>query len=215
MDIIYLGHASFRIKGKKAVVITDPFDPKMVGLKYPKVDCDIVTVSHQHKDHNFLESVKGYKFVIQGPGEYEVSGVSITGIKSFHDTKRGEERGKNTIFVIEMDGFKIAHLGDLGHRLDDETLEKMGQIDILMIPTGGFYTINSKVASEVVRDIEPSVTIPMHYKIEGVNEENFGVLEPLDKFLKEVGINVEKRDKLSVDEKEIREEKKTLVLESR
>src|SRR4030043_2410474 len=104
MDISYLGHSSFRIKGKNASVVTDPFDSQMVGLKFPSVEADIVTVSHDHNDHNQSQLVKGVKRVVAGPGEYEIMGVSIIGIPSYHDSEKGAARGKNIIYVYKIDG---------------------------------------------------------------------------------------------------------------
>lgn len=213
MDITYLGHSSFRLRGKSAVVVTDPFDSKMVGLKYPKVSADIVTVSHDHKDHSSAEQIKDVQMVINGPGEYEVKGVSIIGLQTFHDDKKGQERGKNTIYLLEIDKLRIAHLGDLGHKLEEKTVEDLGTVDILMIPVGGVYTIGSTVASEVIRDIEPSIVIPMHYKSSGMDEKSFGKLSTLDDFLKEVGMTVEEMDKFSIKKSDfIDGESKVVVL---
>ena len=189
MEIIYLGHSSFKIKGKTASVVTDPFDPKMVGLKYSSPEADIVTVSHNHNDHNQTQLVKNVKKIIDGPGEYEIQGISIIGFNSFHDAKKGEVRGKNTIYVFEVDGIRIAHLGDLGHSLSEELVGDIGDIDILMLPIGGVYTISSSVAAEIVRSVEPTIIIPMHFKVEGINSENFLRLESVESFLKEVGLD--------------------------
>src|SRR3990170_913648 len=109
MEITYLGHSSFRLKASKGIVLTDPFDPDMVGLKFPKVSADLVTVSHQHEDHNRVNLVAEVKKEISGPGEYEVQGISFIGIPTYHDNEKGEKRGKNTIFVIEMDNLRILH----------------------------------------------------------------------------------------------------------
>lgn len=215
MEITYLGHSCFRLQGKSATLVTDPYDPKVVGLRLAKLTCDIVTISHQHFDHNFLDSIKETKKVISGPGEYEISGVSITGVSSFHDNKKGALRGKNTIFMIEMDGIKSVHLGDLGHVLSDNTLELIGEVDILMVPVGGVYTIGPREASQVVRDIEPCIVIPMHYKVQGLNEETFGKLQGVEEFLKEVGLEVERMDKLSVKKEDLVEEKRAVILGKR
>lgn len=213
MDITYLGHSSFRIKGKDAALVTDPYD-KYIGLKFPSVEADIVTISHQHEDHNQAELVSGDKKVVDGPGEYEIKGVSIIGFPSFHDDKKGEERGKNTIYVIEMDGFRLAHLGDLGHPLSDELVAEIGDIDILMIPVGGKFTIDSAQAVSVVQAIEPSITIPMHYQVPGLDPKTFSELESVEKFLKEVGITTEVLPKLSVKREDIiPEAQKIVVLE--
>jgi L-ascorbate metabolism protein UlaG (beta-lactamase superfamily) len=212
MDITYLGHSSFKIKTKLASVITDPFDPKMVGLKYSGAEGEIVTVSHQHADHNASEKVSGVKKVFEGPGEYEVSGVSIMGYSTFHDAKNGEERGDNTIYVIEADGLRVVHLGDLGHGLSDELIDEIGDTDVLMIPVGGFYTLGPKEAVEVVSKIEPYFVIPMHYKLPGMNAANFDKLEPVETFLKESGLPVEHLPKFSVKTEDILEDQNTKVI---
>ena len=134
MDIFYLGHSSFKLKGKHGSIITDPFDSKKVGLKYSSNEADIVSISHEHEDHNAVSAIKGEPKVISGPGEYEIKGISILGFSSFHDSKNGEERGKNTIYVFEIDTVRICHLGDLGQKLSDSLIESLGDIDVLMIP---------------------------------------------------------------------------------
>jgi L-ascorbate metabolism protein UlaG (beta-lactamase superfamily) len=212
MDITYLGHSSFRIKTKTAVVVTDPYDPKLVGLKYSGVEGDIVTVSHQHPDHNQSQLVGGARKVVDGPGEYEIMGVSILGYPSFHDAKEGAERGENTIYLIEADGLRVAHVGDLGHKLSDKMIEELGSIDILMLPVGGFYTIGPAEAAEVVKSVEPSIIIPMHYQVAGLVAENFGELAPVDAFLKEVGLPTEILPKLSIKKEELTEEQKVIQL---
>lgn len=212
MDITYLGHSSFRIKTKTATVVTDPFDPKMVGFKYSGVDGEIVTVSHNHPDHNAVDKVSGVKKVIEGPGEYEISGVSVIGYRSFHDAKNGEERGKNTIYVIEADGLRIAHLGDLGHTLSDDLVGDLGSIDILMIPVGGVYTIGPKEAVEIAGKIDPYFIIPMHYKAEGINPSEFEKLEPKETFLKEIGQPAEVLPKFSIKKEDIIDDQSTKVI---
>lgn len=212
MEITYLGHSSFKIKTKTATVVTDPFDPQMVGFKYSGVEGDIVTVSHNHADHNAYAKVGEVKKVLEGPGEYEISGVSIMGFPSFHDTKDGGERGKNTIYVIEADGLRIAHLGDLGQMIPDEIVDEMGSIDILMIPVGGFYTIGPKEAVEVCSKIDPYFIIPMHYKVEGINLSQFEHLEPKETFLKEIGMVVETLPKFTIKRDDIVENQCTKVI---
>ncbi|TEU02218.1 hypothetical protein E3I18_01380 [Candidatus Woesebacteria bacterium] len=215
MDITFLGHSSFRLKGKTATVVTDPFDPEVVGLKFPKVAADIVTVSHQHEDHNQADLVKDVKRLVSGPGEYEIMGVSIIGIPTFHDEKKGAKRGKNTIYVYEMDGLRLVHLGDLGHKLHEKILEKIGDIDILMVPVGGEYTIGPTEAVEVARAIEPKMVIPMHYQMPGLNPATFAKLSSTKPFLAEIGLLVEKTDKLSVKKENIGEESKVILLEKK
>lgn len=136
--------------------------------------------------------------MITGPGEYEIQGVSIIGIPSFHDSKKGEERGKNTIYVFEIDGLRLAHLGDLGHKLSEETVNSMGDIDVLMIPVGGQYTIDAKVAAEVARAIDPNIIIPMHYQMPGLNPAVFAELTDEKLFINELGYQSRHEKKLSL-----------------
>ena len=216
MDIVYLGHSSFKLKGKKATVITDPFDPVYVGLKYPKNDADIVTVSHNHNDHNKADLIDNVKMVINGAGEYEIMGVSIIGIETDHDASGGEERGKNIIFILEVDGLRIAHFGDLGHKLSEKLMEQMGDIDVLMIPVGGEYTIGHKQAVDIAKEFESPYVLPMHYKMPGMNEEVFGRLSGVDEFLKELGYEVERSDKLNIKKELVNhDQRKTVVLEKK
>jgi L-ascorbate metabolism protein UlaG (beta-lactamase superfamily) len=215
MDTTFLGHSSFRLKGKTASLVTDPFDPKMVGLSFPKVSADIVTISHKHDDHNKAELVKDVKKVVSGPGEYEINEVSIIGISTYHDDKKGAKRGKNTIYVIEMDGQRIVHLGDLGHKLSEKFIEKVGSVDVLMIPVGGEYTIDATQATELVRAIEPRMTIPMHFKVPKLNPETFSKLSSVEPFLTQIGLPVEKTSKLNVPVGAIEEEQKVVLLENK
>lgn len=214
MDIYPLGHSSFRIKGKVATVVTDPFSPTMVGLKFPKVEAaDMVTVSHDHEDHNNTALVGGTPFIVTGPGEYEVAGVTVLGYPTFHDDKKGEERGRNTIYKMTVDGIRIVHLGDLGHKLPEEIVDKLGDVDILFVPVGGHYTIDAAGAAEVVSQIEPLVVIPMHYKREGMAKE-FNEVEGVEKFLKLMGAEgVERINKYSVSRDRLPENTTVVVLE--
>lgn len=212
MDITYLGHSSFKIKTKTATVITDPFDSKMVGLKYSGIEGEIVTVSHDHQDHNAADKVSGVKKVVNGPGEYEISGVSIMGYKTFHDNKGGEEKGENTVYVIEADGLRLVHLGDIGHLLNDDLVEEIGDVDVLMIPVGGFFTIGPKEATEIISKIEPYFVLPMHYKTPGLSEALSEKLLPVEDFLKESGIAPENLPKFSLKKEDILEEQNTKVI---
>lgn len=212
MDITYLGHSSFRIKTKTATVVTDPFDTQMVGIKYPQQEADIVTVSHDHADHNAADKVTGVRKVIEGPGEYEVMGVSIIGYKTYHDSKNGEERGKNTVYVFETEKLRVCHLGDLGHSLSEDLVNELGDIDILIVPVGGDYTIDSKLAAEAVNKIEPFIVIPMHYQQEGLKADTFSSLDGVDNFLKETGLTVENLDKLTIKKEDIMEDQSTKVV---
>lgn len=215
MDISYLGHSSFRMRSKSTYVVTDPYDSAKVGLKMPKVTANIVTVSHDHFDHNYLANVKDYKRIVAGPGEYEIMDVSILGYASYHDDKKGEDRGKNTIYVFEMEGLRVCHLGDLGHTLKDQAVDKIGDIDVLMIPVGGEYTIGSSEALEIVRAIEPNIIIPMHYFQKGMKKDAFGKLKTADVFTKASNLNVEKTNKLVVRISDVEEGQKIVLLEKK
>lgn len=185
MEIVYLGHSSFRLKGKSSTVVTDPYDEK--SGKFPRdIDANIVTVSHDHGDHNAVNKVGGNPFIITGPGEYEVGGVSVIGVPTFHDDKEGGERGGNTVYVVEIDGLRIVHMGDLGHKLTQEQLDEIGPVGIALVPVGGTYTIDAKIASEVVKQLEASVVIPMHYQQPGMDAGTFGSLTGVEDFLKEM-----------------------------
>ncbi|MEK7525990.1 MAG: MBL fold metallo-hydrolase [Patescibacteria group bacterium] len=211
MDITYLGHSSFRIKTKTHTIVTDPFDSS-VGPKFPKTDADLVTISHHHGDHDNLADVIGYKKVFDAPGEYEVGGVSFFGIDSYHDNKKGEERGRNTIFVIETEGVTIVHLGDLGHSLTESQIDEIGAVDILMVPVGGEYTIDSKTAFDVVAAIEPKIIIPMHYKTDAHNPATFEKLEPVENFVTASGLKSETLPKLSYKVGDLPEEEQRLYI---
>lgn len=214
MEITHLGHSSFKLKGKSAVVVTDPFDPQMVGIKFPKTEADIITISHNHADHNFQQAVEGIPVVLSGPGEYEVKGVKILGISVFHDNSNGSERGKNTVYRISIDGITIVHCGDLGHKFNDIQLEMLNGANILLLPTGGFYTIDAQVACEVVSQMNPNIIIPMHYNSPNLNQENFGKLAGVDAFLKQMGKEgLIPQPKLVITKDKLSEEPMVVVLE--
>lgn len=187
MEITYLGHASFKLRGRSAVVITDPYSPEMTGLKFPKTEADIVTVSHQHEDHNQHVLVGGAPIVVSGPGEYEIKGVKIIGVATYHDNSQGTARGRNTVYRIEIDGISIIHCGDLGHKLDEKQLEILDDASVLMVPVGGFYTIDATQACEVVSQLDPKIVIPMHYSTPDHVKELSSKLATVDQFLKEIG----------------------------
>ncbi|PIV00883.1 lactamase [Candidatus Shapirobacteria bacterium CG03_land_8_20_14_0_80_39_12] len=209
MDITYLGHSSFKIKTKTATVVTDPFSPEMVGFKFPKAEADMVTVSHPHKDHDFVAGITGDPLVISQPGEYEAKGISFFGFPALHGGKTEAEKIANTIFLIEADGLSICHLGDLGEMPSPKIMEEIIGADILMVPVGGTYTFGPKEAVEIVHHIEPSIVLPMHFKAPNLPE-----LSGLEEFLDEMGVEkAEKLDKLSVVKDKLPEETKVVVLE--
>lgn len=194
MEITWLGHSCFRIKGSQATIITDPYPPDL-GYLLGKQTPRIVTVSHQHPSHSYVQGIGDEPRLVTGPGEYEISGVLIIGIPTFHDADGGRIRGKNTVYLMEVDGIAICHLGDLGHALTEEQVEEIDDVDVLLLPVGGVSTIDAPVATEVIRRLEPKVVIPMHYKTLELKRE----LEPVDKFLKEMGIEqIDSQPKLSL-----------------
>ncbi|MFA6098951.1 MAG: MBL fold metallo-hydrolase [Patescibacteria group bacterium] len=209
MHLTWLGQACFKIQGKDVTIITDPFDQK-IGLKLPRLQANIVTVSHDHYDHNNIEAVKGDPFVITQLGEYEIKKVFIRGISSWHDDKQGAERGRNIIYTFNFEDIKIVHLGDLGAKLDDEQLDKIEDVDILLIPVGGIYTLNGKQAAELVNEIEPRIVVPMHYKIPDLKEK----LNSLDAFCNEMGVkNYNAEEKLKISKRDLpADETKVVVL---
>ncbi len=216
MEIVYYGHSCFRIRTKKAVIVTDPYDDS-TGFSLPKLSADIVTVSHQHADHNNIGAVEGTPahpdpFVIQGPGEYEVSQAYIWGLQTYHDADKGKQRGKNTVYFILAEGLWMCHLGDLGHPLSDKMVEKISQTDILFLPVGGEYTLGAAQAMEVVEKINPNIVIPMHYQLPGSKI----ALASVNEFLNKAGLDeVKPIAKLSVKTDTLPEEREIIVLEKK
>ena len=188
MKVKWLGHSAFLLTSDSGTrVLTDPYKSGSydgaVGYKPITESADVVTASHQHDDHYCLEGLpEGYE-CITGAGEHEAKGLTITGVKSYHDTSKGRERGSNIIFIFEMDGLRVCHLGDLGHTLSDEEVGTIGKVDVLLIPVGGFYTIGPKEAVDVMKALSPAVTIPMHYKTESLGFP----IKPVDDFLSLAG----------------------------
>lgn len=217
MDIKYLGHSSFRIRGKSTVVVTDPFVSTSVGLKYPSTDADIVTISHEHTDHNAISEVKARKdkqpLIVRGPGEYEIQGVRIYGFSTYHDKEEGSQRGLNTMYRIQIDGVSILHCGDLGHALSAGLLDEIDNVDILIVPTGGHFTINEKEAAKVVSQVDPKIVIPMHYRT-SKHATDFSELTSVDEFLKAMDKTPEPIAKLSVTRDKLPAELEVVVLQS-
>ena len=217
MYINWYGQSCFRLQsksnGEDCALITDPYSPNY-GLKLPRLAADIVTISHDHKDHANIDAIKPAKtdkdiFLINGPGEYEINDVFVYGIHGWHDNNQGKDRGENIIYLIKMDGITICHLGDLGQKeLTNEQLEMMNNVDVLLIPVGGKYTINADEAAKIVADIEPRIIIPMHYKIPGLNID----IDDAKKFIKAMGNTAEEIDKLKITKKDLPEEETKLVI---
>lgn len=209
MNIQWFGQSCFRIEAKDGSILIDPFS-KDIGLRPPRVKDDLVLVTHDHYDHNAVGDTSE-TFLVNTPGEYERKGIYVRGILSYHDRAGGSERGLNTIYIIKAEDIRICHLGDLGQdKLTDEQVEGIGEVDVLMLPVGGKYTIDYKDAMEIISQIEPKIIIPMHYKVKDLKID----LEGPEKFIKEVGLTPEKIDKLKIAKKTLpTEEVKLIVLE--
>jgi L-ascorbate metabolism protein UlaG (beta-lactamase superfamily) len=209
MEIMWYGQACFRLRSRGLAVVTDPYSPE-IGLKLPRLTATIVTVSHQHEDHNYIDAIKGPPFIISGPGEYEIEGIFVIGVGTYHDAKQGQERGKNTAYLIEFEGLTICHLGDLGHVLTQEQVEQLNSVDILLIPVGGKYTLNGSKAAEVVGLLEPKIIIPMHYKVPGLNVQ----VEGASRFLKELAVEPpSKLELLTISKSQLPDETRVVLLE--
>ncbi len=215
MNITWYGQSCFHFsfpaqkKGmEKTSLLIDPFQ-EGTGLKLPKIDPDIILITHDHFDHNNRSLAGKETFIIDSPGEYEMRNIFIQGIRSYHDESKGKERGLNTIYTIETEGMKLCHLGDLGQKeLSSGQLKEIGEIDLLMLPVGGVYTIDAKKAAEVISQIEPRVVIPMHYKISGLKIE----LDELDSFLKAMGEKqAEAEEKLVLQKKDLPETEMKII----
>ena len=209
MVITWYGQSCFKIQSGDLVIVTDPFG-KDIGMTPPRFKADVVIVTHEHFDHNNVDSIPEGAFIVRGPGEYEIKGIAITGIPTFHDKSQGKERGRNTVYVIEMEEMRMAHLGDFGEgEIRPETLEAMGEVDILFVPVGGTYTIDAETAAEVVNAIEPKIVIPMHFAIPGVKVK----LDGASDFLKEMGVKTQSaEERLTIKKKDSSESESTRVV---
>ncbi len=210
MDINWYGQSMFKLKGKSTTVVIDPYNPSMLELKPLKeIESQVVLISHSHPDHNYVKAIVDNPMIIEGPGEYEISGISIVGVQTYHDTEKGAQRGKNTVYNVNIDGINVVHLGDLGHLLTEEDVSQIGNVDILLVPVGGNYTINAEDAAKVVSQLEPKIVIPMHYKFDDLKLE----IEGVDPFLKEMGAeSVTPSPKLTVSKDKLPGETQVILL---
>lgn len=209
MEIVWLGHSSFRLRGREMTIITDPYD-RTSGYSLGHVTADVVTVSHDAPDHSNVRGVSGDPRVIDGPGEYEVGGALITGVATKRESRKGATGERNTAYLIEFDDLTVCHLGDLGEILTPEQVEQMNSADVLLIPVGGNNTINAAQAAEVVSQIEARIVIPMHFKTAATTLD----LDPVSKFLREMGVADPKpQAKLVVGKGSLPEEPTVVLLE--
>lgn len=209
MDITFLGQSCFRLRGRDVTVVTDPYSasPEEAPLK---VQADIVTISHDHAGHNNAAVVTGDPKVLNGPGEYEIRSVLITGVATFHNEEDGKHTGRNTVYVFQMDELRLCHLGDLGHVLSTEQVDEIGTIDVLFVPATP-RVLETARAAEVISQIEPSIVVPMHYP----SSDEAG-LASIEKFCHEMGLRqITPQQRLSVSRSSLPPETQIIVLESR
>jgi L-ascorbate metabolism protein UlaG (beta-lactamase superfamily) len=209
MEITWYGLTCFRLSERGlATVVTDPYPPE-TGLTFPRLRADILTVSHDD-ECRYTSGVRGPYKSLDGPGEYEIGGVFITGIATFADNKQGVTRGLNTIFTFDFGGLTVCHLGRLGHVPTQSQVEDLGTVNILLVPVGGGGSLNPARASEVISLFEPSAVVPMYYKIKGLDKN----LDTLSRFLKEMGVEkVDSQEVLKVTRTSLSEETQVVVLE--
>ena len=212
MEIKWHGHSCFEITSEDGrVIVTDPYD-ESYGYPVPDLTADIVTVSHEHRDHNNVAAVKGKPEVVKGAGEHVCKGIRFYGIEAYHDTSRGAERGEITAFLFDVDELRLCHLGDLGQVLDEAPLRniKGKEIDVLFIPVGGVYTIDAKGANVVLAELEPKIAIPMHYKTPPLRLN----IQTEEKFLKGKK-RVRREKRLVLNKEDLPEEPEIVVLDWR
>ena len=215
MEITYFGLNAVRLRGREATVMIDPYEPKL-GLSPVRLNVQIVIFTHEDPTHFSLQGLSGEPHIVSGAGEFEIKGVAMTGTQTYHDAKKGAERGKNFAYTVELDDLRVVHLGHLGHGLSEEQLDGIGsKIDVLFVPIGGGSHINSAQATEIVNQIEPKLVIPISYKLPGLTLLAQD-LEGIDKFAKEMGAtDLTPQPKLQISSTPSVEETKLVILEPR
>ena len=210
MEISWYGLSCFRLSERGfASVVTDPYDNRIAGYEPLKLKADIVTVSHDAAGHNYVSAVKGKSHVIDGPGEFEIGGVFITGVQTNGQSKRNPEEPRNTLYVFDFDGVTVAHLGDLSRVPTQSEIEALGAVDVALVPVGGGNGLNAAKAVEIVSLLEPGIVIPMHYHTQASNLK----LAPVSKFLKEIGLgDLEPVPSLKVSRGSLPDETRVVVL---
>jgi L-ascorbate metabolism protein UlaG (beta-lactamase superfamily) len=211
MEIIWYGHSCFRLRGRDATVITDPCPPS-TGYKIGKLPADVVTISHDAPEHNYRQAITGAPKFLSGPGEYDIAGVLVAGVR----TRRGkleEDSGRNVAFVIDIDDIRVCHLGDLKQVPHAEVVEQLGSADILLIPVGGGSTIDARGAAETVSLLEPKIVVPMRYRTANSTSTE---VEGLERFLKEMGAEAKTPEsRLNITKSQIPADTTVVVLEAR
>jgi len=210
VKIRWLGHACFLLESQDGTkIVTDPFDGS-VGYKMPMLEADIVSVSHDHYDHNYVEGVQGDPQIIRSAGEYTIGNVKIKGVPAYHDEVKGAKRGTNIIFNFDIDGIKVCHVGDLGHLLSKSQLEEVGHVDVLLIPVGGIFTLDAEGAAAAVEQFSPKIIIPMHFRTPAVSMP----IDPVDVFLEKMGYGEQlDSDTIEITAEDIGNERRIIVLD--
>lgn len=210
MKIQWLGHSCFLLTAEDGTrVLNDPFNPE-IGYPAPAVEAEIVTTSHQHDDHNYTKVVKGKFTVVSSAGKHTVKGIEILGVPTFHDEAGGSKRGMNLVFRIAIDGIAVVHCGDLGHPLTAEQAQLLGPVDVLLLPVGGYYTIDHIEARQVMDALKPRLTVPMHFKTPSINFP----IQPVEPFLALVGGGMRAGTMaIEVDQASLAQEPKIVVLD--
>ncbi len=215
MEITYFGLNSVRLRGREAAVLIDPYDPKL-GLSPVRLNVQVVVLTHDDPTHFSMQGLGNEYHLVSGAGEFEIKGIALHGIQTYHDRKKGAERGKNTVYVIEVDDLRVCHLGHLGHALDEAQLDAIGsKVDVLCVPVGDGSHINATEATEIVNQIEPKLVVPISYKLPGLSllAQN---LEGVEKFAKEMGAtDLTPQPKLQLTSSPTTEETKLVILEAR
>jgi L-ascorbate metabolism protein UlaG (beta-lactamase superfamily) len=212
MQINWYGHSCFRLRSRKGTVVTDPYGDG-IGYSLPRVRADIVTVSHDHPHHASVKAIKGKPKIISGPGEYEIKGIFIIGIPTSPDARRSELEVRNIIYLFDLDGVTVCHLGDLRRVPTQAQVEELSDVDVLLIPVGGSATIGAAKASDVISLLEPKIVIPMHYRTKALKGSK---LQPVDPFLKEMGTKgIEPQDMLKVTKGGLPTETQVVIISRR
>lgn len=211
LTISWLGHSFFKLQAGDVTVAIDPFAEEKVGLKCPRFNADLLLITHEHDDHSNRAAIMGKPFEVSRPGEYEVGGVTVYGVAGFHDANGGEERGRITMYRIEMEGIRVVHLGDIGQdKLTNAQLEVLDGVDVLLIPVGGTYTVNGHQAASLVEQLEPRIVVPMHYQTPGLKMRV--TLDGVEPFIKALGLPATKEQKLKLQKKDLNPDQRQVVL---
>lgn len=210
VDITWLGHSCFRLRGRDAAILTDPYN-RSIGLTLGRQTAEIVTVSHESPGHSAAEAVGGDPRILRGPGEYEIRGIMVTGVATPGERLGSGQFGRNTAYSMIVDDVTVCHLGDLGKTLNADQISALKDPDVLLVPVGGGCTIGAAEVSEVVSQLEPKAVVPMHYALPGLSVE----LEDLDRFCKELGVaEIRTQPRLSVTRSSLSDETQVIILES-